>query len=61
MILDVKFKYITLIYTNEYYYDSSGIILKKKYDLFELKLGWIEPAFRFYGDLNNLLMIEVAQ
>lgn len=29
MILDVKFKYITLIYTNEYYYDNSDIILKK--------------------------------
>lgn len=29
MILDVKCKYITLIYTNEYYYDSGSIILKK--------------------------------
>lgn len=28
MILDVKFKYFTLIYTNEYYYDSSSITLK---------------------------------
>lgn len=61
MILDVKFKYITLIYTNEYYYDNSDIILKKRYDLLELKLGWIEPVFRFYRGLNNLSMIEVAQ
>lgn len=29
MIFYGKFKYITLIYTNEYYHDSSSIILKK--------------------------------